>query len=432
MLFKEMHEECYNRNVRVSSVKNIPIPGVRLVEEFEDNTTDYSLTRSSPRYIRQIETDIDMAMNPSKNFYDMDSEDELWILRNKKSFQTQDNNAVITDETFEKIMDMLEKFAYVQQCDHFTVDEIEKVMVGVAPTEVIHAIYQHWQHKRKRIGMPLIRHLQPPLWKRYQQKVQEWNQLMAKANTTTSCRGMGKAPPVEKPVMFAFCLKPRGLEVPNRGSKHRSHKKFRVSGHAVVGDQDRAHTSGRRLNSLTVGDEKATYLDISPENSDNFSMLQTSTRIYLPSDAGSPEYFSLNNDASDLDNYPKPCKNKSKKIGSLMPFSNLHARPSYNQRTPGKRNGVQRQNIDLHDWPSQKHHQTGVYSRNEIMQLGVQDLDEFGVREASGAAKKASNIARFKRNKAQKLLSRADFAIHVAVAALMAADAVKASYSPSG
>ncbi|KAK1366780.1 hypothetical protein POM88_042341 [Heracleum sosnowskyi] len=62
---------------------------------------------------------------------------------------------------------------------------------------------------------------------------------------------MGKAPPVEKPIMFAFCLKPR--------------------------DQDRAHTRARRFNSFVVGDEKATNFDVSPENSDNFSMLQTST-----------------------------------------------------------------------------------------------------------------------------------------------------------
>lgn len=162
MLFKEMHAECYNRNTQVSSVKNIPIPGVRLVEEFEDDTTDHLFTRNSSRYIRQIETDIGMAMNPLKNFYDMDSEDELWILKNKKSFQNQDSNIVITDETFEKTMDMLEKFAYAQQCDQFTVDEIEKVMVGVGSAEMIRAIYQYWQNKRKRLGMPLIRHLQVP------------------------------------------------------------------------------------------------------------------------------------------------------------------------------------------------------------------------------------------------------------------------------
>ncbi|KAL1829336.1 hypothetical protein ACET3Z_007748 [Daucus carota] len=430
MLFKEMHGECYNRNIHVPSVKYIPIPGVRLVEEFEDNTTDCSFTRSSGRYIRQIETDIDMAMNPLKNFYDMDSEDELWIVKNEKSFKTLDSNLVITDETFEKTMDMLEKLAYAQKCDHLTSDEIEKVMVGVGPTEVVRAIYEHWQHKRKRIGMPLIRHLQPPSWERYQQEVQEWNQLMVKGNSITSCGGKRKAPPVEKPTMFAFCLKPRGLEVPNKCSKHRSQKKFRASGHAFVGDQDRIHTSGRRFNSSTVRDEKAAYLDISPENSDNFSMLQTSTMTYMTSDAGSPEYVSLNDDASDLDYYPKPCKNKSKKIGALMSHSNLHVRRSHKQRTPGKNNGVQQQSMYLHDWPSQKHHQTEVYSRHEIMQLGVQDLDELRVREATGAAKQASSIARFKRNKAQKLLSRADFAIQVAVSAIMAADAVKSQLSP--
>ncbi|KAK1375864.1 EPL1 domain-containing protein [Heracleum sosnowskyi] len=423
MLFKEMHVECYNRNIHVSSVKNIPIPGVRLVEEFEDNSTDYLFTRSSARYIRQFETDFDMAMNPSKIFYDMDSEDELWILRNEKSLQTQDSNVVITDETFEKTMDILEKFAYAQQCDHFTFDEIEKVMAGVAPTEMIRAIYQHWQHKRKRIGMPLIRHLQPPSWERYQQKVQEWNQLMAKGNSITSCGSKRKAPSVEKPIMFAFCLKPRGLEVPNKGPKYRSQKKYRVSGHAVVRDQDRVHTHARRFNSFAVGDEKATNFDVSPENSDNFSMLQTST--------SSPEYVSLDNDASDFDYYPKPCKNKSKKIGALMPLGSVHVQPSYTQRTPGKRNGVQQQNMYLPDWPSQKHRQAEVYPRHEIMELGVQDLDEFEGRKASGAAKRASIIARLKKNKAQELLSRADFAMQVAVSAIMAADAVKASYDPS-
>lgn len=65
---------------------------------------------------------------------------------------------------------------------------------------------------------------------------------MSKRNTIG---GKRKAPPVEKPIMFAFCLKPRGLEVPNKCSKHRSQKKYRVSGHGVVGDQDRVRTPGK-------------------------------------------------------------------------------------------------------------------------------------------------------------------------------------------
>ena len=55
-----------------------------------------------------------------------------------------------------------------------------------------------------------------------------------------------KAAPIEKPPMFAFCLKPRGLEVPNKGSKQRSHRKFSVSGqnNAILGDQDGFHSFG--------------------------------------------------------------------------------------------------------------------------------------------------------------------------------------------
>lgn len=160
MLFKEMHEECYNRNIRAASVKNIPIPGVHLVEENEAISEKYPFMRS-PRYFRQIEDDIDMALNPSKILYDMDSEDEEWILRSENSFQTQETcHVAITDDLFEKTMDTLEKVAYAQRRDHFTDAEIEKLMGGVVPSKVYNAIYQHWQEKRKKTGCPLIRHLQ--------------------------------------------------------------------------------------------------------------------------------------------------------------------------------------------------------------------------------------------------------------------------------
>lgn len=70
---------------------------------------------------------------------------------------------------------------------------------------------------------------------------------MTKANIAAA-RGskVKKPPPVEKPAMFAFCLKPRGLEVPNKGSKHRSQKKVHVT-HAFIGDQDGVHTFGNRF-----------------------------------------------------------------------------------------------------------------------------------------------------------------------------------------
>uniref|UniRef100_A0A5B6ZAK8 Enhancer of polycomb-like protein n=1 Tax=Davidia involucrata TaxID=16924 RepID=A0A5B6ZAK8_DAVIN len=434
MLFKEMHEECYNRNVRAASVKNIPIPGVRLIEETDDNGTEVPFVRGSPKYFRQVETDADMAMDPSRFLYDMDSDDEQWILKNKKSSDNHESKCEeISEDLFEKTVDMFEKVAYSQQCDHFTSDEIEELMAGVGPMEVIKVIHEHWQQKRHRKGMPLIRQLQPPLWERYRQQVKEWEQAMTKANTALSNGCQEKAPPIEKPPMFAFCLKPRGLEVPNKCSKQRSQRKFPISGHshAVVGDQDALHAFGRRLNGFAFGDEKVIFPGSSHESSDASPLFQTSMRAFSPRDTGGPGYLSLSSDGSEWNHHPKLHRNKSKKIGTFLPTNNPQMVASYNQRTIGKRNGVRQWNMGLPEWPSQKHYQSEGSQRHAIEQLDGSDLDEFRLRDASGAAQHALNMAKLKREKAQRLLYRADLAIHKAVVALMTAEAIKASFEDS-
>lgn len=152
-LFKEMHEECYKRNIRAASVKNIPIPGVRLIEESDENRAETLFIRTSPKYFRQVETDVEMALNPVRNLYDMDSDDEQWISKTQNSLE-------ISQEIFEKTMDMFEKIAYTQQRDQFTANEIEQLMVGVGPTDDVKIIYEYWRQKRQRKGMALIRQLQ--------------------------------------------------------------------------------------------------------------------------------------------------------------------------------------------------------------------------------------------------------------------------------
>ncbi|XP_061346192.1 uncharacterized protein LOC133291873 isoform X2 [Gastrolobium bilobum] len=229
-LFKEMHEECYNQNIRAASVKNIPIPGVVLIEENDENESEVTFVRSS-KYFRQVETDVEMALNPLHVLYDMDSEDEQWIMTIQNSEKDSIGLDGISDEMFEKAMDLFEKAAYAQQCDQFTPTEIEELMVDVVPFSVANIIYQHWQQKRQKERMSLIRHFQPPLWERYQQEVREWEVAMTKNNIPVSNGCLQKVATLEKPPMFAFCLKPRGLEVLNKGSKHRSQKKISVSGH---------------------------------------------------------------------------------------------------------------------------------------------------------------------------------------------------------
>ncbi|EPS72750.1 hypothetical protein M569_02005 [Genlisea aurea] len=211
MLFKEMHEECYNRNIRAASVKNIPIPGVRLVEESDVYGNDAPFSRNSPRYIRQVQTDVERAMDQSRMLYDMDTDDEQWLLENNNAADRQ-KYGEISEEYLEKAMDMFEKVSYAHPLrENFPASEIEELVMGLVSVEAGKAIYEHWRQKREKTGMPLIRHLQPPLWERYQQQLKEWEKTVSRAAAPFS-----DGTQLEKPPMFAFCLKPRGLEILNR------------------------------------------------------------------------------------------------------------------------------------------------------------------------------------------------------------------------
>ena len=70
--------------------------------------------------------------------------------------------------------------------------------------------------------------------------------------------------------------------------------------------------------------------------------------------------------------------------------------------------------------------------RYGIEQLDGSDLDEFRLRDATGAAQQAHNVAKLKRERAHRMLYRADLAIHKAVVALMTAEAMKASEDSNG
>ncbi|KAF2304517.1 hypothetical protein GH714_032880 [Hevea brasiliensis] len=416
--FKEMHEECYNRNIRAASVRNIPIPGVRLIEENDDNGIEVPFVRSSSKYFRQIETDIEMALDPLRVLYDMDSDDEQWVLKNRTSSEAANSSSwEISDEMFEKTMDMFEKAAYSQQCNQFTSDEIEDLMAGLGPMKAIKIIHEYWQQKRQRKGMPLIRHLQ--------QQLREWE--LAKS-TTLSNGCHEKVAHVEKPPMFAFCLKPRGLEVPNKGSKHRSQRKISVTGQSnFFSDHDGFHAYGRRLNGFASGDEKAVYQGHNYEPLDDSPLPQISPRVFSPRYASGNGYFSMNSDRYERNHVQKLYRSKSKKPGAFMFPNDTQMVASYNQRMFDKRNGFHQWNIGFSDWPSRRYYHIDGPLCHGPEHFDSSDVDEFRLRDASGAAQHALNMAKLKREKAQRLLYRADLAIHKAVVALMTAEAIKAS-----
>ncbi|XP_027940136.1 uncharacterized protein LOC114194222 isoform X2 [Vigna unguiculata] len=370
-IFKEMHEECYNRNIRAASVKNIPIPGVRLIEENDDNGCEATFVRSF-MYFEQVETDVEMALDPSRVLYDMDSEDEQWIANAQNSVKDNSDLSWISEEMFEKTMDMFEKVAYTKKRDQFTCNEIEELTVDVGPLSIVKIIYDRWQERRKKSGMALIRQFQPPLWERYQKQVREWEVAMTKNNTPSNAC-------LEKPAMFAFCLKPRGLESVNKGLKHRSQKKISVSGHA----NSNLYQDGfrRRHNALPFGDEKFLYQGHYYDSFDESPLPLTSPRMFVPRDAGSLKY----------------------------------------------RNHVPKFHQSRYDAPHNRHHLLAGPKRQGIEQLDASVLEELRLRDAVAEARFKRHVAKLKRDRAKRLLYKADVAIHKAITALMIAEAMNAS-----
>lgn len=184
--------------------------------------------------------------------------------------------------------------------------------------------------------------------------------------------------------------------------------------------------AGRRSNGNAFGDEKVLYASSMHDPSEVSLSFQASTTLLSPRDA----HFSLSANVSEWKGKPKVYKNKPRKLGSYPSFHSQQTMP-HNQRTTGNRNGVQQWNMGLPELSSQRHYYFGGHYRQGIEQLNGSDLHEFRLRDASGAAQHALNLAKLKREKAQRLLYRADLAIHKAVVALMTAEAIKSAHENS-
>jgi hypothetical protein len=65
------------------------------------------------------------------------------------------------------------------------------------------------------------------MWMIYEQQLHNWESTVYRMQGSNVYQDK-KLPP--KPALFAFCLRPRGLQIANKGPKQRSHKKLMSSG----------------------------------------------------------------------------------------------------------------------------------------------------------------------------------------------------------
>ncbi|KAJ4818626.1 Enhancer of polycomb-like transcription factor protein [Rhynchospora pubera] len=357
---KQMYEECLNQNRRAASVKNIPTPGVRLVKG--ENTVGFRppFARGT-RYIRHVESDVDAALDPSRVMYDMDSEDEEWV-------SGLNGEMELTEDLFEKVIDKCEKLAYMNECSQFTAEQIEELMGDVGPFEVVKKVATYWSVKRKNKGMPLIRHLQPPLWMHYQKLLDEWESSARKILRAPHNALLSKEPLAEKPTLFAFCLKPRGLQL------KRPQRRLFGSSRSHGGSQK----SGRRM-----------HAPVSQVRVASVSRLNQLNRTRAPA-----YYF--------LDNY------------QAVPS------PPHDQTVSMDK----RAHTASSDIPERTN---PILSPSDSHSFLKEDGEGLKLRDAQNAAQHAANMARLKREKAQLLMQKADLAMYKARYALMIAEAKQSS-----
>ncbi|ONM29414.1 Enhancer of polycomb-like transcription factor protein [Zea mays] len=379
LIFKQMHDECYSHNIRAASVRNIPTPGVHLVGIHDDNDM-VSFVRSED-YLVHIGTDVEIALDEARVLYNMDSDDEEWISSRQK-FLVRDNNATLelAEDLFERVMDKLEKFAYSHDSNELSIVQMKELETDDLPLDIIEVIHAYWQAKRQKKGMPLIRHFQFAMWKVYEQQLHEWESKVCRMQGSSNGYQGKKMPP--KPALFAFCLRPRGLDVPYKGPKQRSHKKLMSTGcHSFSRQHDGFYRQGY---------------------SPRFSTRTGSLRAFESSESSTPRFFRTN----------------IVKRSATVAFSDDHQpSPSFRPQRV-KRSASDHWNTVIHDWQNSKH----LFPGSPPV-----DIEELKLRDAASAAQHAAAMAKLKREKAHCLMQKADLALHKATVALMIADAIKSS-----
>ncbi|GJN32226.1 hypothetical protein PR202_gb20716 [Eleusine coracana subsp. coracana] len=406
-IFKQMHDECYSHNIRAASVKNIPIPGVCLVED--DDNVAVSFLRPED-YLGHVGTDVEIALNDSRVIYDMDSDDESWISSWRESLRENIAACKLTEDLFERVMDKLEKFAYSHNCNELTIDQMKEVDLDNVSLDIIEGIHAYWKDKRQKKGTPLIRHFQSAMWKIYEQQLHDWESTVYRMQGSNGYQEK-KLPP--KPALFAFCLRPRGLQIPNKGPKQRSHKKLMYSGcHSFSREQEGFYRAGRRCNEYVGDGRTCEFYD----SGSLYSPTGYSPRFSMKTD--SPRSF----DASERSLTSKifSGRNSSKRSASFAFSEDHQPSPSFRHQK-AKRGPPDHWNNAIQEWQNTKHLFPGVSQSHHV------DIEELKLRDATSAAQHAATMAKLKREKAHCLMHKADLALHKATVALMMADAIKSS-----
>ncbi|KAG2669389.1 hypothetical protein I3760_14G032500 [Carya illinoinensis] len=153
-IFKDLYNECLDRNMLAPTVKNIPVPGVVEVLDYENSSTIPFCRPDS--YISIKDDEVSRAMARSTAIYEMDSEDEKWLEKfNNESFTENELHQRVSGDAFEFMVDALEKAYYCHPTDFS--DEKAAAYRCLGRSEVVEGMCNYWMKKRKQKGSVLVR-----------------------------------------------------------------------------------------------------------------------------------------------------------------------------------------------------------------------------------------------------------------------------------
>ncbi|KAL0557170.1 hypothetical protein IC582_005688 [Cucumis melo] len=155
-IFKDLYKECSDRNIPCSIAKAIPVPRVSEVPDYVDSS-GASFQRSDT-YISVNDDEVCRAMTKSTANYDMDSEDEGWLVEfNNGLIATDKHEECVSEDNFELTVDAFEKGFYCNP-DAFSDEKAPAdICTPLGSHSIVESLYTYWTKKRKQRKSSLIR-----------------------------------------------------------------------------------------------------------------------------------------------------------------------------------------------------------------------------------------------------------------------------------
>lgn len=155
LIFKDLYQECSDRNMLAPGVKVVPIPGVNEVSQTGDSHC--TLFRRPDSYISVKDDELCRALKRKTSNYDMDLEDEEWLNKLNNEFSVENETyECVSGDKFESMIDAFEKAFFCSPYDNSDVKSLTDLCSHLGGDKAVEAIYVYWMMKKRKQKRPSL------------------------------------------------------------------------------------------------------------------------------------------------------------------------------------------------------------------------------------------------------------------------------------